>query len=382
MKNEYNGFELGPIRPPSEAQSLMLRITRNCPWNNCTFCSLYKDERFSVRPKEHIFKDIDLIKNSIDVMIEVSKLDTLSKNTTLDNYLKSLKQDEQWAFYTARSWFDDGMQSIFLQDANTMVIKPVDMIDILNYLKKIFPHEKRVTSYARSHTITKISDEDLKAIANAGLNRIHIGMETANDTILKLVKKGATKDIHISAGQKVKKAGIELSEYYMPGLGGIEYSKGNALDTADAINQIDPDFIRIRTLAVKDNLELFNDYKDGIFTRTNDIKTAEELLLFIENLKDINSVLKSDHILNLLPEVEGNIKTDKKKMIDILNRFLTLSKEDQMIYQVGRRISYMKSTDDLEHTQRRDAVENIIVQENINLKNIDLFIEERLNQFI
>ena len=382
MKKEYKGFELGPIRPPSEAQSLLLRVTRNCPWNKCTFCSLYKDEKFSTRPKEHIFKDIDLIKRNIDAITKTSDLDFAMKKETLNNHFKSLSRDEQWAYYSADSWINNGMESIFLQDANTMVIKPSDMIEILNYIKKVFPHEKRITSYSRSQTVANISDENLKAIANAGLNRIHIGMESANDTILKLIKKGATKESHIKGGQKVKKAGIELSEYYMPGLGGIEYSKDNALDSADALNQINPDFIRIRTLAVKDNLELFEDYNNGVFTRTDDVQTAKELLLFIENLHDIDSVIKSDHILNLLPEVEGNLKQDKNKIISVLNNFLTLSREEQMIYQVGRRVGYMNSTEDLKNLHRRKAAEHIIEDEGISSNNINLFIENRLNQFI
>lgn len=382
MKDNYNGFELGPIRPPSESQSLLLRVTRNCPWNKCTFCSLYKNERFSMRPKEHIFKDIDLIKENIDMINEFSKLEIHTQEIKLNKYFKSLNEDNKWAFFSAKTWLENDMKSIFLQDANTMIIKPKDMIDILNYIKKIFPNKKRITSYARSQTITKISDEELKNIAKAGLNRIHIGMESANDTILKLVKKGASKEIHIKGGQKVKKAGIELSEYYMPGLGGIEYSKENAIDTADALNQIEPDYIRIRSLAVKDNLELFKDYENGTFTRSSENQVIEELLLFVQNLKEMDSVIKSDHILNLLPNVEGNLKTNKKKIISVLENYLSLNNKEQMIYKIGRRSCYMNSTDDLKNKQRRVAVENIIRQENIDENNINDFIENRINQFI
>lgn len=382
MKNEYNGFELGPIRPPSEAQSLLLRVTRNCPWNKCTFCDLYKDEKFSIRPKEHIFKDIDLIKTSIDFIKEISKYSYEIQSEKANDFYKRLPQDERWAFISAKNWLENGMDSVFLQDANTMIIKPKDMIEILNYFNKAFPNEKRITSYARSQTITKISDDDLKLIANAGLNRIHIGMESANDDILKLVKKGATKEIHIKAGQKVKSAGIELSEYYMPGLGGVEYSKENAIDSADALNQIEPDFIRIRTLAVKDSLELSKDYKNGTFTRINDIQLIKELYHFVQNLNEMNTVLKSDHILNLLPELEGNLITDKNKMLNILESFLNLSEEEQMIYQVGRRLTYMKSVDDLSNYKLREAVEKIIYEEKINIQNVDLFVEQQINQFI
>jgi len=168
----------------------------------------------------------------------------------------------------------------------------------------------------------------------------------------------------------------------MPGLGGIQYSKQNAIDTADALNKIVPDFISIRTLALKDNLELFEDYENKVFTRTSDIQVVEELLEFTQQLENMDSYVRSDHILNLLPEFEGHLKTDKQKLIDVLTSFLNLNKDEQMIYQVGRRIGYMSSTNDLKILRRRKAVEDVIIQENINLKNIDLFIEDRLNQFI
>ena len=116
------------------------------------------------------------------------------------------------------------------------------MIRILLHLKEAFPQVQRITSYARSHTIARISDEDLNQMASAGLNRIHIGMESGSDKVLKMVKKGVDKATQIIAGQKGKRAGVELSEYFLPGIGGKTLSIDNALETADAINQIDPDF--------------------------------------------------------------------------------------------------------------------------------------------
>ena len=182
-----------------------------------------------------------------------------------------------------------------------------------NYAPKNIPGIERITSYARSETVVRISDEDLKRITEAGLDRIHIGMETGSDTILQLVRKGTTKAKQILAGQKIKKAGMELSEYYMPGLGGHEYSDLNALETADALNQINPDFIRIRTFALTEHSPLKEDYEQGVFTRTNDTKMIQELLLMIENLQGISStIINSDHTLNLLPEAEGRLPDDKK----------------------------------------------------------------------
>lgn len=382
-EENYKGFEIGPIRPPSEGDSLMLRVTRNCSWNKCTFCGLYKGEKFSIRPMEHVFEDINNLKKWIDVL---SDHETATKNIEELNRIEALKRNaginNEWAYYSAINWIKTGMKSIFLQDANTMIVKPYDLIAILEKIREYFPEVERITSYARSHTIKNISDEDLKRIADAGLNRIHIGMESANDDVLRLVKKGVDKAAHITAGQKVKKAGIELSEYYMPGLGGQEYSEANALDTADALNQINPDFIRIRTLAMPDDLLLGEDYKNGTFTRTNDAMMARELLLMIENLNGIDSYIKSDHILNLIDEVEGKLPEDKDKITNALKWYLNLSREDQIIFSIGRRSGIMKSMTDFDDAFRTSRVISFMEQHNIEEENADQIIDELMKRFI
>lgn len=383
MEYNYEGFEIGPIRPPSEAESLMLRVTRNCPWNQCKFCGLYKEKKFSIRPKEHVLKDIDLVKKCTDTFGKIKENNDENNRKILFEELKeALKPNGDWAYHSALTWYKSGMKSIFLQDANTMIIKPDDMVDILLYIKANFPQVERITSYGRSHTIARIKDEDLERIAQAGLNRIHIGMESASNKVLELVKKGVDKETHIKAGQKVRKSGIELSEYFMPGLGGNEYSRENALETADALNQINPDFIRIRTLAVPNQTHLYKDYEEGIFTRTNDVKMVEELLLFIENLEGITSTIKSDHILNLIPEVEGILPKDKDKMISSLKWFLDLTPEEQMIFRIGRRTGNMNERADLTNTVKRNYMENIIKQHNISLHNIDEITNELMKRFI
>jgi radical SAM superfamily enzyme YgiQ (UPF0313 family) len=234
---QYRGFEIGPIRPPSEHASLLLRVTRNCPWNRCKFCTLYKGESFSIRNKEDVKADLDAVRLCIDAFERMRSLPEREGETIYLNLLSKLGENGHYAFQSALDWYGAGMESVFLQDANTMLIKPGDLIEILEYLRALFPAVRRVTSYGRSHTIPRISDEHLKRMAEAVLNRIHIGMESGSDRILRLVEKGVDKQTHMIAGQKVKAAGIELSEYYMPGLGGREYSRENAIETADAINQ-------------------------------------------------------------------------------------------------------------------------------------------------
>lgn len=379
----YEGFELGPIRPPSEAQSLLIRITRNCPWNRCKFCGLYKGEKFSIRPVSDVKKDIDLIHHYVD---EILNMQARSGSESYRNIISPsgglVDKREQTSFYTALNWVRGGMQSIFLQDANSLIIKPDDIVEILLYIKQSFPEVERITSYARAFTIARIDDQDLARISAAGLNRIHIGMESASDKVLTFVKKGVDKETQIIAGQKVKGAGIELSEYYMPGLGGEDFSRENALETADALNQINPDFIRIRTLAIPNHVELYEDYCAGTFKRLGDRMTAEELLLFLENLNGITSTVKSDHILNLLQEVEGTLPHDKEGMMAVIQRFLAMDSEEQLRYQIGKRSGIFSRLDDLEDSGKRKNVEAICAELHVTPDNVDNIVAEMMKRFI
>lgn len=379
---KYQGFEMGPIRPPSEHASLLLRVTRNCPWNRCKFCTIYKGTKFSIRSKEDVKADLDAVRRYIDYFEQMSGQPEQVREK-LNRDLKSrLDAENQYALQSAAAWYSAGMESVFLQDANTMVVKPDDLVEILKYLRSLFPNVKRVTSYGRSQTIARISDGDMKRIAQAGLNRIHIGMETGSDRILKLVEKGVDKQTHIIAGKKVKAAGIELSEYYMPGLGGREYSQENALETADALNQIDPDFIRIRTLAVQRRSPLYKDYETGVFTRTDDTDIVNELVLFVEHLNGIGSAVRSDHILNLIPELDGKLPEDKEKMLAALRWYLALPEEDKLLYRVGRRTGYFGSIEDFSNAELRKTVKRICDENHINADNIDGIIDSLLERFI
>ncbi|MBF0224777.1 MAG: radical SAM protein [Desulfobacterales bacterium] len=378
----YNGFEQGPIRPPSEAKSLLIRITRNCPWNRCKFCPVYKGTEFSIRPVEYIIKDIDLLHRIIIGLN--SKIDNSGyiSNNDISSVAEKVNPNELDAFYAALNWLSGGMKSIFLQDANSLIIKPKDIIAILKHIKNCFPWVERITSYARSHTIAKISDDDLKMIEDAGLNRIHIGLESGSDKVLSMINKGVTKETHIKAGLKVKKAGIELSEYLMPGLGGVELSEIHAIESADALNQINPDFIRLRTLAIPNSVELFEDYEKGTFKKCSDVMVVNEILLFLENLKGITSSIKSDHILNLFEELKGKLPNDKEKMMTVLKSFLELAPQKQMIYQVGRRLGIMHNLSDIQNSTLSTSAYETCLKLGITPENVDSIIYEIMKKFI
>jgi radical SAM superfamily enzyme YgiQ (UPF0313 family) len=378
----YTGLEQGPIRPPSEAGSLLIRITRNCPWNRCTFCPVYKGAKFSLRPVEHVLKDIDQVHAYVESILNPQNQDGRAARWGQTNLSSSTEGQDGMALYAARNLVASGLKSIFFQDGNSLIIKPDDLVRILVHLQKAFPDVARITSYARSHTIARISDEDLRRFAESGLNRIHIGMESGSDAVLKKVNKGTDKATQILAGQKIKRAGMELSEYFMPGLGGRRLSRENARETSDALNQINPDFIRLRTLALPEGTPLAKQYQSGKFEKMGEVETAEELLLFLESLDGIESTVKSDHVLNLFSEVEGRLPRDKARMISTVRRFLQLSPEQQMIFSIGRRTHRMSKLADLGDPTKNRNAENICAELGATIENMDDIIDSIIKRFI
>ncbi|MRR05804.1 MAG: radical SAM protein [Deltaproteobacteria bacterium] len=378
----YRGFEQGPIRPPSEAQSLLVRITRNCHWNRCTFCPVYKGERFSVRPVGHVLRDLDAIAAHVETLTILSASTGLLLENDVRNVFASLQAAEKSSFRAALSWFLSGRGSVFLQDADCLVLKPAKIITILKHLKSLFPTIERITSYSRSDTIDRIPAEDLAALNDAGLNRIHIGMESGSDTVLSLVCKGVSKEIHIRAGRKVKEAGIELSEYYMPGLGGIDHYRENATETADAMTRINPDFIRLRTLALPSRAPLLQELRAGRFRKCPEVLAVEEILLFLENLGPVTSCLASDHILNLFPELEGKLPDDKDRLTGILENFLALDRNTRFLYQLGRRLGIFTCLTDLEDPLKVAETREAAAERGASPDNVDEITDAIVQRFI
>ena len=326
--------------------------------------------------------DLDAVRACIDLFETLSNRPEHEMEQEYRSLMSRLGASGQEVCQSAAAWYRAGMASVFLQDANTMLVKADDLVAILDYLRALFPNVKRVTSYGRSHTIARISSDNLTRLANAGLNRIHIGMESGADRILQLVDKGVDKQTHITAGKKVKAAGIELSEYYIPGLGGKTFSEENALETADAMNQINPDFIRIRTLSVPRTSLLYHDYVEGIFKRADDTDVVNELRLFVSALNGISSVIRSDHMVNLMTELDGRLPEDKDKMLAALNWYLDLPAEDKLLFRVGRRMGIMNSIKDFGNIGQRATVTRICAQNDIHAGNIDSVIKKLMNRFI
>jgi radical SAM superfamily enzyme YgiQ (UPF0313 family) len=310
---EYS-FEIGPIRPPSEggSRSLLIRATRNCPWSLCKFCygTPYNRERFQLRSVEEIKRDIDAAKaNSELIEVIAKKLGGIDWAARLIDpsflYNKSfteLDQNELRNFQSVTNvfnWLRSGARSAFLQDANSLIMRTPDLLEVIKYLKQTFPGLQRITSYARAKTLAQKTKtlEELKELRKAGLSRLHVGLETGDDELLKYVNKGVTSEEHVLAGRKAKEAGFELSEYWMPGLGGKAMSEQHARSTARVLDEINPDFVRSRRFVPRKATPLFEEWKKGEFQLLSPHEELREIGMMIESL-DITGKVCFDHFIN------------------------------------------------------------------------------------
>jgi len=339
------GFELGPIRPPSEAYSLLIRATRNCPWNRCLFCHCYKGTAFSLRAVEEIERDIDTAAEVRDQIVEASTRLGYGGDVRLTAAALLSQPYGDPCVRDVALFLYAGGQSAFLQDSNTLIMRTPDLVRILHHLYEAFPTLTRVTSYARSHTASHKTLGELKEIREAGLVRIHIGLETGYDPLLQYMEKGTTAAQQVEAGQRLNEAGFSLSEYVMPGLGGRAMAEGHVLETARVLNEIDPAFIRLRSLHVTPTMPLWSRLQNGDFRLQDEDDVVREIRGIIERL-EVTSELKSDHILNLLMEVEGTLPADREKCLAIIDRYLSLPDDERLIFRLGRRMGLYSSLDD------------------------------------
>jgi len=352
-------FELGPIRPPSEAYSLLIRATRNCPWNKCLFCHLYKGCKFELRPVDEILKDIEAAKAITEGIKEIAW--RVGYGNGVRQVAATLHNQPQYSqcVRNVALWLWGGGKSAFLQDSNSLIMRTPQLIQVVTYLKGAFPSLNRITSYSRSHTAARKSLEELKELKDAGLDRIHIGLETGYDPLLNYMQKGVTSEQQVKGGRKVKDAGISLCEYVMPGLGGKKMSQQHARETARVLNEINPDYIRLRSLHVSPSMPLWSKLQDGDFELQTEDDVVEEIGTFIDNLQ-VTSYLKSDHIVNLLAEVEGKMPKDKQECLKVVNKYLSLPQEERLNFRLGRRMGYYESLADLADGHKHYKVGEVI----------------------
>ena len=312
-------MELGPIRPPSEAESLMLRVTRGCHWNKCYFCDLYKKYKFSRRRYEEIEED-----------------------------LKKAADSEYAQNYT----------TCFLQDGDAFVLQTEFLMQILEGIHKYLPNIKHVTTYARADSIARKSVSELRELKTAGIEHLYCGMETGSDLILRKINTGFDAATIIISGTKAKEAGMVLSEFTLFGIGGKELAEENAVETAKVLNVIKPDFVRVHATGIKLSSEMWNYVKNKELTLQSEEEIVSEQKIMLELLADdMDCIYMNEHIVNLLLEVRGNIRTDKQNMLETINTYLQLPKQEQELFNLGRRLNIMFFLADLNNRAKRKQTE-------------------------
>ncbi|MGD2294781.1 MAG: radical SAM protein [Candidatus Aminicenantes bacterium] len=353
MRMVFPDYEVGPIRPPSEAHSLLIRATRNCPWNKCEFCPIYKRHTFEKRPVEDILQDIE----------------------------------------SAAAAHGDVFRSAFLQDANSLLLKTADLVKVIASIREKFPAVERVTSYARARTAARKSVEELKQLHEVGLTRLHIGLETGYDALLDYMKKGMTAEMAVEAGRRIKLSGISLCFYVIIGLGGRLKLEGketwrrHAVETARVLNRVDPDYIRVRTLTVREGCPLYEKVHKGEFEIAGDAELVREELLMVKNL-DVTGRFVSDHSTNILMDVRGKLPEDKEKMLSIMRRYLSLSAEEQFNFRLGTLFRFFgyspsyRNFEDFFDLRKRQEVQAVIDEMEADEPGASRRLMDRLNKML
>ena len=265
-------------RPPSEAYSLIIQATLGCSQNKCTFCSMYKSKKFTIKPLEQIKKEIDFFRI----------------------YVKKAER-------------------IFLADGDALIMPMKILKEIFIYINEKFPEAERISLYGSPKSILLKTPEELLELKNLGLGLIYLGVESGSDKILSSVKKGVSREEIITAGKKVKKVGIPLSVTAVAGLGGKENSIEHAVETASLISEINPDYFGVLTLMLEEGTELLEEYKKGKFIPLSSSEILEETKLMIKNINvKEKCIFRSNHASNYV-SLKGTLPYEKENILKTID---------------------------------------------------------------
>lgn len=285
-------YEGALYRPPSEAYSLIVQATIGCSHNKCTFCSMYKDKKFRIRNVEEIIEDL----------IE------------------------------GRRGFRQ-VNRIFLADGDALIIKTQDLIKIFKAINELFPECERIGIYGSPKSILIKEKDELKELNSLGLGIVYLGLESGSDEILEKINKGVTSKDMIESGRKIVDSGIKLSVTLISGIGGKEYSKIHALESARVLNEMKPDYIGLLTLLLEEDTQLYKEVQEGKFELLTPIEVLEETRILVEGLNLDNCIFRSNHASNYVP-LRGTLMKDKELILKQIDEGIALGNlEDKEIFR-------------------------------------------------
>lgn len=280
-------------RPPSEGLNLIIQVTLGCSHNKCTFCNMYKSKKFTIKSLEEIKQEIDMF-------------------SRMYGHIEGIR--------------------IFLADGDALIIPMEKLRQIMLYLREKFPKFDRISMYASPKSIRLKTPEELKELNSLGLKLIYLGVESGSDKILAHIKKGVTKDEMLEAGLKARAAGIQISVTVITGVAQKDGSEEHALETADIISKMNPDFFSILTLRIYEGTEFYDEYVSGNFKRLSDADILREVKMIIANINVKEPcVFRSNHASNYLP-LGGTLPYDKERICAVIDTVLAENKELETQY--------------------------------------------------
>lgn len=378
-------FEICSIRPPTENYSLTFRLTRNCGWNKCLFCPAYKyGASFSRRSIEEVKRDVDRAKMIHTLLMEygigaggsvqnsyqeaaglIEKISAAKgEGKETDQSITSLNQDQSptsvdedgeedeqltwfasWfkekpaiedSIYHCLNWQLGGGETCFLGDSNALILSPEFFAEAVSYIKKAFPQLKRFTIYGRTKSAAKKAVKELSSFQEAGLHRVHFGLESGSDKVLGFMKKGVTAVEHVEGCLKAKEAGLSCCVYIMLGLGGARWSEEHAVETAKVLTEIAPDYVRLRSLEIFSKTGLSAAVQGGDFVEASEEQAAREIRIMLEQIEAPCEIV-SDSASNLLA-VNGRLPHDRERMLAVVDDYLSLSPREKLAFSLEARL--------------------------------------------
>lgn len=370
-------FEICSIRPPTENHSLTFRLVRNCYWKKCAFCPIYKTgARFKKRPAAEIKQDVANAR-VLNELVAEKVIGTAADGGALQNRASQLVESIRQAKSEAgeaepvrrtpldqspdprirwfSSWFIDypdisdcvehllawrltGARTCFLGDADALILKPAYIEEIMACIKENFPELKRFTVYGRTATAARHRRlQELEVFRNAGIDRVHFGVESGSARVLKRVNKGAAPEDHVEGALKTSQAGLSCSFYIMPGLGGTALSQAHAAETARVINRAKPDYVRLRTLEIFNGTPLDLMRQKGEFTEADDDTVVREIKRLLQEITAETELL-SDSATNLL-QINGRLPMDRQRMLAQIDDYLCLGPRERIEYSFRTRLA-------------------------------------------
>jgi len=275
------------IRPPIEAYSILIPVTGGCSWNKCRFCGTYRGvyggiQEYAIRPIEDVKRDID-----------------------------------QFADKNYKGF------PVFLAGGNPTSAPTEYLVEIIKYVREKLEDVQRISCYAKALDILRKTDEELKDLANAGLDIVYMGLESGSDTVLRIMKKGTNSNSMIKAGKRILDAGIKLSMYIILGLGSYKYSQDHVEGTARVLTEVNPTVFRFRTLNILPNTSLSKEWKSGEFQLLKPIDCLKEEREIISLLGDnVDSEVYNDHVSNYCSLESNNIKRDREAFLTALDKLI------------------------------------------------------------